>query len=551
MRKVSYFAILIILYVAQIGCSTNWDEKFNEFPFETCANTSLSVSSDTLYFPSEASSRQLSISAESYWTAIPSANWIQLSESRAKGNSTLTISVSENKNAIEQRKGSVKINNGIETVTVYVEQGNLVEHLQLDKYELTFPHHGGSNQVIVNANVTWTAISNDSWISVTKNDAGTAVAVEIQRNAKIESRQGSFTIHGVEKTYTINVNQEAAPEELQPNSLELYFPYYGGSNQVLVNSNVNWSVSSESPWISVKKNDIGTAITVELQSNEYANSRKGTIIIKGVNLICTVSVTQAGASEQLQLNRTELSFPPHGGSDQVIVSANTDWSVSSDVTWISTEKNDINTAFAVIVEPNTTTESKNGIILVRGATKTSVVKVTQDPMIEQLVLNKTNLSFPSHGGSDQVIVSANTDWSVSSDVTWISTEKNDINTAFAVMVEPNNITESRNGIILVSGAAKTYIVKVTQEPMIEQIVLDKTNLSFPYHGGSNQVIVNANVNWTVNCNASWIRVEKNKANTAFAIYAQSNESVNDRSTTITVTGVKKSYDISVLQKGKR
>ena len=466
MRKVSYFAILIILYVAQIGCSTNWDEKYDEFPFETCENTSLSVSSDTLFFPSEASSRQLSISAESYWTATPSANWIQLSESRAKGNSTLTISVTENKNTIEQRKGTVKINNGIETVTVYVEQGNLIEHLQLDKFELTFPYYGGSNQVIVNANVTWTAISNDSWISVTKNEAGTAVAVEIQRNAEIEDRQGSFTIHGVEQTYTINVNQEAAPEELQPNSLELYFPYYGGSNQILVNSNVNWTVSSESPWISVVKNDIGTAITVELQSNESASSRQGTIIIKGVNLICTVSVTQTGASEQIQLDRTELSFPYHGGSDQVLVTANTDWSVSSDVSWISTEKNGINTAFAVKVEPNNTTESRNGIIIVSGATKTSVVKVTQDPKTEQLVLNKTNLSFP-------------------------------------------------------------------------------------YHGGSDQVIVDANVNWTVNCNSSWIKVEKNKANTAFAIYAQSNESVNDRSTTITVTGVKKSYNISVLQKGKR
>ena len=102
-----------------------------------------------------------------------------------------------------------------------------------------------------------------------------------------------------------------------------------------------------------------------------------------------------------------------------------------------------------------------------------------------------------------------------------------------------------------TGATKTYIVKVTQDPIIERIVLNKTNLSFPYYGGSNQVIVDANVNWTVKCNSSWIRVEKNKANTAFAIYAQSNESVNDRSTTITVTGVKKSYDISVLQKGKR
>ena len=466
MRKISYFAILIILCVSQIGCSTSWDEKYDEFTFETCENTSLSVSSDTLYFPSEASSRQLAISAESYWTAISSANWIQLSESRAKGNSTLTISVSENKNAIEQRKGSIKINNGIETATVYVEQGNLVEHLQLDQYELSFPYHGGSNQIIVNTNVAWTAISNDPWITVTKNDAGTAVAIEIQRNTKMESRQGSFTIRGVEISYTVNVNQEAAPEELQPNSLELYFPYYGGSNQILVNSNVNWTVSSESPWISVVKNDIGTAITVELKPNESASSRQGTIVIKGVNLICTVSVTQAGASEQIQLDRTELSFPYHGGSDQVLVTANTDWSVSSDVSWISTEKNSINTAFAVKVEPNNTTESRNGIIIVSGATKTSVVKVTQDPKTEQLVLNKTNLSFP-------------------------------------------------------------------------------------YHGGSDQVIVDANVNWTVNCNSSWIKVEKNKANTAFAIYAQSNESVNDRSTTITVTGVRKSYNISVLQKGKR
>lgn len=467
MRKVSYIVIMIILYVAQIGCSTNWDEKYNEFPFETCENTSLSVSNDSLYFQSEASVRELNISTESYWTATSSANWIQLSESRAKGNATLTISVSENKSPTEQRKGSVIISNGIETVTVYVEQGNMVEQLQLDKFELTFPYYGGSNQVIVKANVAWTAISNDSWISVTKNEAGTAVAIDIQRNAKIESRQGYFTIHGVEKTYTVNVIQEAAPEVLYPNNPELYFPYHGGSNHVLITANTVWSVSSDVTWISTKKNDAGTAFAVELQPNESASVRQGTIIIKGVNLVCTVSVTQEGAPEQLQLSPTQL--PP----------------------------------------------------------------------------------FPPHGGSNQVLVSANTDWSVRSDVTWISVIKNDYNTAFAVMCEPNDITESRSGVILVSTAANTYIVKVSQEPMIERIVLDKTNLEFPYHGGSNQVIVDANVSWNVYSADSWIKVEKNKENTAFAVYPQSNESALDRSTIITVTGVRESRVVSVLQKGKR
>ena len=463
MRKISYFAILIILCVAQIGCSTSWDEKYDEFTFETCSNTSIFVSSDTLYFPSEASSRQLAISAESYWTAISSANWIQLSESRAKGNSTLTISVSENKNAIEQRKGSIKINNGIETATVYVEQGNLIEHFQLDQYELTFPYHGGSNQILVNTNVTWTAISNDPWITVTKNEAGNAVAIEIQRNPQMESRQGSITFRGVEISYTVNVNQEAAPEELQPNSSELYFPYYGGSNQVLVNSNVDWTVSSESPWISVVKNDIGTAITVELKPNETASSRQGTIVIKGVNLVCTVSVTQAGASEQIQLDRTELSFPYHGGSDQILVTANTDWSVSSDVSWISTEKNSINTAFAVKVEPNNTTEIRSGVIIVSGATKTSVVKVTQDPKTEQLVLNKTNMNFPYHGGSDQVIVEANVNWTVNCNSSWLTVEKNSANTAFAIYVQANTSANDRSTTITVTGVKKSHTISVLQK----------------------------------------------------------------------------------------
>ena len=87
--------------------------------------------------------------------------------------------------------------------------------------------------------------------------------------------------------------------------------------------------------------------------------------------------------------------------------------------------------------------------------------------------------------------------------------------------------------------------------MVEQLQLDKFEVTFPYYGGSNQVIVDANVSWNVYSADSWIKVEKNKENTAFAVYPQSNESALDRSTIITVTGVRESRVVSVLQKGKR
>ena len=79
-----------------------------------------------------------------------------------------------------------------------------------------FSPSAGSNNVLVNANVSWTAMSNDSWISIDTN-SGTGnitVSVSVTENLDTNSRTGSviFTQDpgGDNIVRTLNVSQEGA-----------------------------------------------------------------------------------------------------------------------------------------------------------------------------------------------------------------------------------------------------------------------------------------------------------------------------------------------------
>jgi len=79
-----------------------------------------------------------------------------------------------------------------------------------------FSADSGSNNVTVNANVGWTAVSNDSWISIDINSAtGNAiVSVDVTQNTEITNRAGTVTFSqdpgGNDIVRILNITQEAA-----------------------------------------------------------------------------------------------------------------------------------------------------------------------------------------------------------------------------------------------------------------------------------------------------------------------------------------------------
>lgn len=145
--------------------------------------------------------------------------------------------------------------------------------LKLDKTEkISAPAAGGSVNLKVTANVSWTVTSNDETVATVepaskeitdKKSAETEVTVTISENKTTEARNATLTFKA-EGCNDIVVEIEQAAGNIpdifevldstgeQPAPASLDLPFAGGSSTVYVNANIDWTAtSSEESWLTV------------------------------------------------------------------------------------------------------------------------------------------------------------------------------------------------------------------------------------------------------------------------------------------------------------
>jgi len=115
------------------------------------------------------------------------------------------------------------------------------------------------------------------------------------------------------------------------------------------------------------------------QANTGASSRTGMVTIAGGGIIQTVTVTQAANS--LTVSPTSRWVGSPSGSFEVAVTANVEWSVSTNnVTWFSASPTSGtgNGSFTVTYQANMGTTIRTGMVTVAGGGITSAINVLQE-----------------------------------------------------------------------------------------------------------------------------------------------------------------------------
>jgi hypothetical protein len=161
----------------------------------------------------------------------------------------------------------------------------------------------------VSANVSWTAVSNQSWLSVSPaagfgNATVTFTALE---NPSTTSRVAlvTFSSNGL-SNQTVTITQDAGGVPyLNVNQSDLSFNATANSPQKIdITSNVAWSASSSQPWLTLSSTT-GTgvaSITANAADHTITTSRTATVTITAVGLSPkTVNVTQAGSAMAITL----------------------------------------------------------------------------------------------------------------------------------------------------------------------------------------------------------------------------------------------------------
>jgi len=162
---------------------------------------------------------------------------------------------------------------------------------------INLPAKGGSKTVKVKAQGTdcaWTAVSNDSFITITSGSSGTGsgmVRYSVPGNTNTAPLTGTMTIAG--QTFTVNQARGGCKLTLSPKSAK--YKAAGGSKTVKVKANLSdcaWTAVSNDSFITITAGSSGTGNgTVSYTVAPNTTARTGTMTIAGE----TYSVTQAAA----------------------------------------------------------------------------------------------------------------------------------------------------------------------------------------------------------------------------------------------------------------
>lgn len=167
---------------------------------------------------------------------------------------------------------------------------------------------GGTVTVTAPDGCAWTAVSNDSWITVESGASGSgdgAVTFKVARNNSGAARSGTMTIAG--ETFTVGQSLTGGSLSIAP--LAAGFAIGGGEGTVEVASvgDLDWSAVSNVSWITVVSGASGSGngtVSYAVAENTTGSTRTGTLTIAGE----AFEVTQAGAASSIKII-TDLAAP--------------------------------------------------------------------------------------------------------------------------------------------------------------------------------------------------------------------------------------------------
>ncbi len=173
---------------------------------------------------------------------------------------------------------------------------------------------------------------------------------------------------------------------------------------------------------------------------------------------------------------SESSIPlgsPKNSSNTFTITSNTDWTISSDQSWITISRlsGSNNATISVSADSeNTSASSRSGTITISGTGISDIsIPVTQagKSVAKSLTVSKSSIPLGSaKNSSNTFTISSNTSWSVVSNQSWItfSPPNGSNNGTVSVFAgSENTSTSSRSGSITVSGSGVTSkTVSVTQ-----------------------------------------------------------------------------------------
>lgn len=496
-------------------------------------------SAATLNYENTGGSKTFTFTSEAAWSVTTSDSWITVSPvSGAAGSATIAISASAT-NSANTRSGNVYVKIGSTTMlTIPVQQGG--NYITPGVSTLTLSGASGKKKVTVNANVTWSASSNVTWMTVRKEaDSLTISVAENLTNAK---RSGKVTLSGGGVTSTINVSQLTAGMDIEGDNV-LQYENTGGTYAISLTSETAWKAETSEDWIEVtpESGEAGKSeLKISASPNGYVESRTGFVYLKiGEKSLIEITIKQKGL--YIELGSETLVFTSMRSSQQLKISSNTNWEVLSSPEWI--EVNPVsgtgNKTISVTSKDNPLTDARTGQLVIgqRVVALSDTINITQDGKSFDDVV--ASLSFSDKAESKTLEISTNGHWAASAvgyDWIIVSPATGVGDATLTVSVTENTADDKRTGKVDITVGNTTKSVVIEQSG--KYFTVNPTSLpTIPSTGGAHNVSIVTNESWVATSPSSWITLTptSGQGDATVEIKAGDNPSINTRKDTTVIT----------------
>lgn len=376
----------------------------------------ISVSADSLTFGSDSNgSKSVSISTGESWSISGCPDWLNLSSSSGTGASTIVLAANQN-SSVNNRLAMLVVNAGsaVPSSIVVVQKG-VPPVLTVNQDSITMKAAESlTKKIMVSGNVSWTAVSDKSWLYVVKSDGvgNDSIQLIAQVNLSMVPREAVVTITGQYSIIRkVKVVQEAGKPTLLIYETKLPVSYLAGSTVLMnITSNVDWTVSSDQAWIRFNKT-VGSGnsyVRIYAEGNPFVTARSAQITVTGTGLSPqTVEVVQEPAPPVLKADLTLSKISSANEEHSFEVLSNLKWRILNNQDWlrISRDTGTLNAKIVMTAQPNVSGEIRAAtLLLLSDDMEPFIVNVLQEETAEMTQKDLTSLQLCSNDFSSELIL---------------------------------------------------------------------------------------------------------------------------------------------------
>jgi hypothetical protein len=248
--------------------------------------------------------------------------------------------------------------------------------LELSTDVVEIPYQGGDYQVGVISSKNWDVDGLQEWINTESYDRGSLILQCRDQNNSTRERISNLMVKSGDLYKSLKVIQAARPEYIEVDATSLAFPSKGTTEQIGVESNAKWDVSSIPSWCRVEKGD--STIRIIVSPNDRIMERVDDIVIVSPNKSVTIKIYQGAGDEKLTLSQNNIVFPAEGGKHYMKVYTDAEnWFVGDFPSWINVQRISKDSICLVTGKNVANGEERSGSVQVKTDRQTAGIFVTQ------------------------------------------------------------------------------------------------------------------------------------------------------------------------------